>query len=72
MTSKTGTLKQMLFLTRSIFGADLLAVDTLYGETLYVFYSVSIDVVLLYYQDTGSRALSSSLARNSTNAACTS
>lgn len=37
-----------------------------------VFYSVSIDVIVFNYQDTGSRALSSSLARNSTNAACTS
>lgn len=35
MATETGALEQVLLLTRGVFGADLLAVDTLDGETLY-------------------------------------
>ena len=34
MATETGALQQVLLLTRGVFGADLLAVDTLDGETL--------------------------------------
>lgn len=80
VTAQTGALEEMLLLSRGILCTDLLAVDTLHGETLdaecpkrvsYVSDACCVVVDLKYYE-IQSRTLSSSLARNSTNAACTS
>lgn len=81
MTAETGALEEMLLLTRGVLCPDLLAVDTLHGKTLETRKRVCMSVLktsgggLKYYPDTGntdSHTLSSSLARNSTNAAWTS
>lgn len=68
----------MLLLSGGVLCTDLLTIDTLDGEALkrcktrdpYVSDAVSMGVK--YYEIHKSRTLSSSLARNSTNAACTS
>jgi hypothetical protein len=82
VAAQTGTLEKMLLLTRGIFCANLLTVDTLDGKTLKTRKLVSgmdcfVDQdeegrhrYVKYYGKYGqSRTLSSSLARNSTNAA---
>lgn len=81
VTTKTGALEEMLFLSRGILCTNLLAVDALDGEALEdrndrngsrMLMTGSVVVGLKYYEIRKSRTLSSSLARNSTNAACTS
>lgn len=43
MTAETGTLEEMLLLTRGVLCPDLLAVDTLHGKTLIVFLGAELD-----------------------------
>lgn len=82
MAAETGALEQMLLLTRGVFGSNLLAINALNGKTLQshkTHREVIVSIVLavagwFYYPDTrntdfAQRTLSSSLARNSTNAA---
>jgi hypothetical protein len=43
VAAQTGTLEKMLLLTRGIFCANLLTVDTLDGKTLIVFLGAELD-----------------------------
>jgi hypothetical protein len=43
MTTKTGALEEMLFLTRSILCTNLLTIDTLDGEALVIFLGAELD-----------------------------
>lgn len=72
VTAQGRTLEQMLLLPAGVLCADLLAVDALDGQTLQRRSDGQSATDVLHTDTVWIPTLSSSLARNSTNAACTS